>query len=138
MQNLMQLHIIVEIIPISSTRRATTRNSISILTVLLILMISMIRDSGSRLTSFEYSRHAKSQCSPSSRQISSLLKLSPGIRPHFLSQKMAKKDPEKKLPLTAVNAIVRLAKLAVVVLHQLRAYCAFHWTQGAGYSCYHS
>jgi hypothetical protein len=36
---------------------------------------------------------------------------------------MAQKDPEKKLPLTAVNAIVRLAKLAVVVSHHLRAHC---------------
>ena len=79
-------------------------------------MISTIRNSGSQLTSFEYSRHAKSQCSPSSRLISSLLKL-------FLSQKMAQKDPEKKLPLTAANAIVRLAKLAVVVSHHLRAHC---------------
>ena len=86
-------------------------------------MISTIRNSGSQLTSFEYSRHAKSQCSPSSRLISSLLKLSPGIKPRFLSQKMAQKDPEKKLPLTAANAIVRLAKLAVVVSHHLRAHC---------------
>jgi len=75
--------------------------------------------------------HAKSQCSPSSRIISSLLTLGPGIRPRFLSQKMAQKDPEKKMSLTAANAIVHLAKLAVVVSHHLRAQCAFHWMQGA-------
>jgi hypothetical protein len=43
---------------------------------------------------------------------------------------MAQKDPEKKMPSTVVNAIVRLAKLAVVVSHHLRAQCAFRWTQG--------
>jgi hypothetical protein len=43
---------------------------------------------------------------------------------------MAQKDPEKKMPSTAANAIVHLAKLAVVVLHHLRAYCAFCWIQG--------
>ena len=49
----------VEFIPISSTGRASTTNSILIATALL--MISTIQDSGSRLTSFEYKRHAKSQ-----------------------------------------------------------------------------
>lgn len=39
----------------------------------------------------EYSRQAKSQCRPSSREISSLEKVRPGIRPRFLSQKMAQK-----------------------------------------------
>jgi len=36
------------------------------------------------------------------------------------------------MPSTAANAIVRLAKLAVavVVLHHLRAHCAFRWMQG--------
>ena len=103
-------------------------NSISILTALL--MISTIRDYGSQLTSFRYSRHAKLQCSPLSRLISALLKLSPGIRLHFFSQKMVQKDPEKKMPSTAGNAIVRLVKLAVVVSHHLRAHCAFQWMQG--------
>ncbi len=95
-----------------------------------LLMISTIRNSGSWLTSFEYSRHAKSQCSPSSQLISSLLKLSPGIRPRFLSQKMAQKDPEKEMPSTVENAMVRLTKLALVVSHLLRAHCAFRWMQG--------
>ena len=38
-----------------------------------------------------YSMHAKSVCSPSSREMSTLLKLRPGMRPRFLSQKMAQK-----------------------------------------------
>jgi len=32
--------------------------------------------------------------------------------PHFFSQKIAQKEPEKKMPLTAANAIMRSAKLA--------------------------
>ena len=124
----MQLHIIVEFIPISLTGRASTTNSISTATVLL--MISTIQDSGSRLTSFEYRRHAKSQWSPSSWLISSLLKHKPGIKPHFFSQKIAQKEPKKKMPSMAANAIMRLAKLAEVVLHHLIAHCAFHWTHG--------
>ena len=43
---------------------------------------------------------------------------------------MAQNDTEKKMPSTAANAIVRLAKLAVVVSHYLRAHCAFRWMQG--------
>ena len=74
--------------------------------------------------------HAKSQCSPSSRIISSLLTLGPGIRQRSLSQKMAQKDPEKKMSSTEANAIMHLAKLAVVVSHHLRAQYAFRWMQG--------
>ena len=71
-----------------------------------------------------------SQCSPSSRLISSLLKQSPGIRPRFFNQKMAQKEPEKNMPSTAANAIMRSAKLTVVESHHLSAHCAFRWTQG--------
>ena len=92
-------------------------NSISIATALL--MISTIRDSGSRLISFEYKRHAKSQWSPSSWLISSLLKHRPGIKPRFFSQKIAQKEPEKKTPSTAANAIMSSAKLAEVASHHL-------------------
>ena len=38
---------------------------------------------------------------------------------------MAQNVPEKKMPLTAANATMCLAKLAVVVSHHLRAHCAF-------------
>lgn len=40
---------------------------------------------------YEYRRHAKSQCNPSSREISSLEKVSPGIKPRFFSQKIEQK-----------------------------------------------
>jgi len=113
---------IVEFIPINSTGRASATNSISIATALL--MISTIWDSGSRLISFEYNRHTKSQWSPSSWLISSLLKHRPGIKPRFFSQKIAQKEPEKKMPSTAANAIMRSAKLAEVASHHLRAHCA--------------
>jgi hypothetical protein len=109
--------------------RASTTNSILIATVLL--MILTIRDSGSRLTSFEYRRHAKSQWSPSSRLIILLLKHRPGInKPRFFSQKMTQKESKKKMPLTAANAIMGLAKLAEVVSHHLRPHCAFCWMHG--------
>ena len=103
-------------------------NSISISTALLT--ISMMHDSVSLLISFEYRRHAKSQCSPSSQLISSLLKQSPGIIPRFFNQKMAQKEPEKNMPSTAANAIMRSAKLAAAESHHLSAHCAFRWTQG--------
>lgn len=119
----------MEFIPISSKgRRASTTNSISIVTALL--MISTIRDSGSWLTSFEYRRHANSQWSTSSRLINSLLKHRSGIKPHFFSQNMAQKEPEKKMPSTATNAIIRSAKLTEVVPHHLRTHCALRWTHG--------
>jgi len=41
--------------------------------------------------SYLYKRHAKSQWSPSSLDISSFEKVKPGIRPLFFSQKMAQK-----------------------------------------------
>ncbi len=88
-----------------------------------------MRDSGSLLISYEYKMHAKLQSSPLSRLISSLLKQSPVIRPCFFNQKMAQKEPEKNMPSTAANAIMRLAKLAVVESHHLSAHCAYRWTQ---------
>ena len=72
----------------------------------------------------------KSQWSPLSRLINSLLKLRPGMSLRFLSQNMAHKEPEKKMPLVAANAIKHLAKLALVGLHHLRAQLALRWTHG--------
>jgi len=46
--------------------------------------------------------------------MSSLLKHRLGIRPRFFNQKIVQKEPEKKMPSTAANAIMRSAKLAVV------------------------
>jgi hypothetical protein len=48
----------------------------------------------------------------------------------FLSQNMAHKEPEKKMPLVVANAIKHLAKLALVGLHHLRAQLALRWTHG--------
>jgi len=124
----MYLHIISEFIPISSPGRALPTNSISILTALLTILT--MRDSGSLLISFEYRRHAKLQCSPLSRLISSLLKQSPGIRPRFFNQKMAQKEPKKNMPSTVANAIMHSAKLAAAVSHHLSAHCVFCWTHG--------
>ncbi len=52
-----------------------------------------------------YKRQAKSQCNPSSLEITSFAKAKPGINPLFLSQKMEQKEPEKKIPSTAAKAI---------------------------------
>ena len=41
---------------------------------------------------------------------------------------MAQKEPEKKMPLTVANAIIRLVKLALVGLYHLRAQLALRWT----------
>ena len=60
----------------------------------------------------------------------SLLKLRPGTSLRFLSQNMEQKEPEKKMPLTVTNAIIRLAKLALVELHHLRAQLALRWMHG--------
>ena len=98
----------LEFIPISSTGSASETNSFSISTPLV--MISTIRSSGRGLIILEYSRHAKSQCIPSLRLMSSSEKHNPGIRPFFLSQKIAQKDPEKNIPSMAVKAIMHLAK----------------------------
>ncbi len=58
-----------------------------------------------------------------------LLKLWPGMSPHFLSQNVAKKEPTKKMPSTVVNAIICSAKLVLVGSHHLRAQLAL-WTHG--------
>uniref|UniRef100_K3W711 Uncharacterized protein n=1 Tax=Globisporangium ultimum (strain ATCC 200006 / CBS 805.95 / DAOM BR144) TaxID=431595 RepID=K3W711_GLOUD len=94
------------------------------------LMISCTRDSGSLFTSFEYMRHAKSQCRPSSRLMSSFEKLRPGIRPRFLSQKIEQNEPEKKMPSTAANAKMRSAYAAERLSHHFNAQCAFLVTHG--------
>ena len=44
---------------------------------------------------------AKSQCNPSSLEISSFEKVNPGIKPRFFSQKIEQKLPEKEEPVEA-------------------------------------
>lgn len=53
----------------------------------------------------------------SSLEMSSFENVSPGMSPRFLSQKMAQKDPEKKIPSTTANAIRRSAKLLDSLIH---------------------
>ena len=74
----------LEFIPIRSTGSASHTNSFSISTA--FTMIFVTSSAGSLFSSFLYSRHAKSQCMPSSREMSSLLNVRPGIKPLFLSQ----------------------------------------------------
>ncbi len=52
------------------------------------------------------------------------------MRPRFLSQNIAQKEPEKKMPSTAANAIIHSAKLALAELHHLRAQLALRWMHG--------
>ncbi len=59
----------------------------------------------------EYRRQAKSQWRPSSREMSSLEKVRPCMRPRFLSQKTLQKLPLKKMPSTQAHATSRSAKL---------------------------
>jgi hypothetical protein len=62
--------------------------------------------------------------------MSSLLKVSPGIRPLFFSQKMDAKLPEKKIPSTAAKATTLSPKVAELELIQFKAQSAFFFTQG--------
>jgi hypothetical protein len=62
------------------------------------------------------SRQAKSQWRPSSREISSFENVRPGMRPRFLSQKIAQKLPLKKMPSTAANATRRSANELVSLI----------------------
>ena len=66
---------------------------------------------------------------PSSREMSSLENVSPGMSPRFLSQKMAQKEPEKKMPSTTAKATSRSAKRRDSVI-QRSAHSAFFRTHG--------
>ena len=70
---------------------------------------------------------AKSQCKPSSREMSSFEKLNPGIKPRFFNQKMEQKLPLKKMPSTAANATMRSANEPFSI--QFSAQSAFFFTQ---------
>jgi hypothetical protein len=52
------------------------------------------------------------------------------MRPRFLSQKIEAKDPEKKMPSTAANAMSRSAKVVRWSEIHLRAHWAFLWIAG--------
>jgi hypothetical protein len=49
--------------------------------------------------------------------MSSLLKVSPGMRPRFFSQKIAQKLPLKWMPSTQAKASSRCAKLSLLLIH---------------------
>ena len=57
-------------------------------------------------------------------------KVSPGMRPRFLSQKIEAKDPEKKIPSTAAKATRRSPKTDCSSLIHLSAQSAFLAMQG--------
>jgi len=86
----------------SSTGKEELTNSSSISTA--EPMISRILSLDILLFKCLYKRQAKSVCIPSSLEINSLEKVSPGMRPLFFIQKIAQNDPEKKIPSTAANA----------------------------------
>ena len=73
-------------------------------------MIACTVSSSNCRSNWAYVKQAKSQCNPSSREINSFEKAKPGIKPRFLSQKMAQNEPLKKMPSTAAKATIRCAK----------------------------
>ena len=124
--NSMYWHIKSEFIPINRTGNASVTNSFSIATASMIIKRTI--SFGSWLfTCLVYKWQAKSQCNPSSLEINSFEKVSPGINPLFLSQKMEQNDPEKKIPSTAAKAINRSWKEPLSI--HLKAQSAFFFTQ---------
>ena len=63
-------------------------------------------------------------------RINNHLKVSPGMSPLFLSQKIAAKLPEKNIPSTAAKAMMRSAKEALLALIHLSAQSAFRLMAG--------
>lgn len=113
--------------PIKAQGKASLKNSCSISTA--SVMICKTRCLDGWLRRRENNKQAKSVCKPSSREISSLLKVKPGMRPRFLSQKIDANDPEKKIPSTAAKAIKRSAKESLLEIN-LKAHAAFLVIQG--------
>ena len=77
----------------------------------------------------EYRQHAKSQCRPSSRLMSTLEKDSPGIRQRFFNQKMEQKEPEKWMPSTQAKPTRRSANTLEELIQRM-AHSAFLATVG--------
>lgn len=112
----------VELIPISSTGKASLTNSFSIVTA--SQMISVTRSTESLFFKCLYIKQAKSVCRPSSREINSLENVSPGIKLRFFIQKIEQNEPEKKIPSIAANATSLSANESLALIH-LRAHSAF-------------
>jgi hypothetical protein len=114
--------------PSSAQGSASVKNSFSMATA--SAMMSRTTSLLGRFLRREKSRQAKSVCMPSSREMSSLEKVRPGIRPRFLSQKMDANEPLKKIPSTAAKAIRRVAKVEFLSEIHRRAQSAFLRMQG--------
>src|SRR5574337_422869 len=125
--NSMYWHISSAFIPISFTGNESVTNSFSMVTALVIISVTCA--SGNLFFKcWLYNRQAKSQCKPSSREMSSFENDKPGISPRFFSQKMEQNEPEKKMPSTAAKAIRRSAKDPLEI--QRKAHSAFFVTAG--------
>lgn len=122
-------HIKPQFMPNIETGNAIDKNSCSIFTASRI--ISIIRSLVGFCCKCLNIKHAKSQCSPSSREINSLENVKPGIRPLFFSQKIDAKLPLKKIPSTAAKAMIRSPKLAVLLPIHCSAQSAFFFTHGS-------
>uniref|UniRef100_A0A1L8E6H5 Uncharacterized protein n=1 Tax=Haematobia irritans TaxID=7368 RepID=A0A1L8E6H5_HAEIR len=117
-----------QFMPIKLHGNASVKNSCSILTASLI--ISIIRSLLGFCTKYLNINTAKSQCKPSSREISSLENVKPGMSPRFFSQKIEAKLPLKNIPSTAANAMTRSPKLADSDAIHDKAQSAFLFTAG--------
>ena len=106
--NSIYLDICVEFIPMSRHGNASQINSCSIFTAWVIISRTVFAGKG--FINFRYSRIANSVCNASSREINSLLKVRPGIKPRFFNQKIEQNAPEKNIPSTQANATSRAAK----------------------------
>lgn len=74
-------------------------------------MISWITYADGLFFNSDNIKHAKSVCNPSSRLISSLLNVKPGILPLFFNQKIEANAPLKNIPSTQAKATRRSPKV---------------------------
>src|ERR1700760_2391835 len=126
----MYWHMRSAFMPSKRTGSASVRNSCSILTASVIILRTAAASGLERI--MLKSRQAKSVCIPSSREISSLEKVRPGMRPRFLSQKIEAKEPLKKIPSTAAKATRREAKVEFLSQIHRMAQSAFFRMHGTG------
>ena len=93
-------------------------------------MILWIMFSPAPLINLLCNKQAKSQCNPSSRDISSFENVKPGIKPRFFNQNIAQNEPEKKIPSTAAKATSLCANEPFFLESHLRAHSPFFLTDG--------
>lgn len=119
-----------EFMPSKAHGRASVKNSCSMATA--SVMTSCTACLLGRWFRCEKRRQAKSVCKPSSREMSSLLNVRPGIRPRFLSQNIDAKEPLKKIPSTAAKATRRCANVEDLSWIHFMAQSAFLRMHGTG------